>query len=70
MTYKVRLIPDEDGGFAAICPELPGCVSQGETEEQALENVEEAIRLYLDVREELLAQQGGTLREVELKKVA
>lgn len=70
MTYRVRLIEDEEGGFAAICPELPGCVSQGETEAEAMENVTEAIRLYLAVREELLAQQGGTLREVELKRVA
>ena len=70
MTYRVRLVPEDEGGFAAICPELPGCVSQGETEEQALDNVSEAIRLYLEVREEILAQQGGILREVELEKVA
>lgn len=70
VTYRVRLIEDEEGGFAAICPELPGCVSQGETEAEAMENVTEAIQLYLEVREELLARQGGTLREVELKRVA
>lgn len=70
MTYKVRLIEDEEGGFAAICPELPGCVSQGDTEEEAMANVEEAIRLYLEVREESVAAQGGVLREVELKSVA
>ncbi len=70
MNYRVRLIQDEEGGFAAICPELPGCVSQGDTEEEAMTNVTEAIRLYLEVREELLAEQGGTLRTVELKNVA
>ena len=69
MTYRVRLVEDGDGEFAALCPELPGCTSQGETEE-AMTNVTEAIRLYLEVREESIAKQGGTLREIELKNVA
>ena len=70
VTYRVRLIPEEGGGYAAICSDLPGCVSQGETEAEAMENVKEAIKLYLEVREELLSEGGGTLHEVELKNVA
>ena len=35
------------GSFSAICPELPGCASAGDTEEEARQNIEEAIRLYL-----------------------
>lgn len=38
----------ETGEFAVWCPELPGCTSAGETEEQALENIREAIALYLE----------------------
>lgn len=49
MDYKVRLIPEEEGGFSVIVPGLPGCVSQGETREEALANIKEAIELYLEV---------------------
>ena len=46
--FKVFLEPDETGGYVAVCPSLPGCYSQGETVEEALENVEEAILLCLE----------------------
>jgi predicted RNase H-like HicB family nuclease len=46
MRYKVELIKSEEG-YAVSCPELPGCWSQGETEEQALTNIKEAIAEYL-----------------------
>ena len=39
---------DEDGIFVATCPSLPGCVSQGKTEEEALESIKEAIALHLE----------------------
>lgn len=43
LNYRIELIPDkEDGGFAALIPDLPGCISQGDTEEQALKMIEEA----------------------------
>jgi predicted RNase H-like HicB family nuclease len=38
----------EEGGYAVYCPSLPGCVSQGETREEALENIKEAIALYIE----------------------
>ncbi len=49
MKWRVVLEPDpETGDWAVWCPELPGCVSAGETEQTALENIKEAIALYLE----------------------
>ena len=51
MFFKVVLKPDtEDGGFNISCPALPGCHSQGDTEEEALENIKDAILGCLEVR--------------------
>jgi predicted RNase H-like HicB family nuclease len=63
MTYRVVLIPSEEG-FAVSCPGLPGCWSQGTTEEEALENIRDAIREYLDAIAELT--KGQVVREVEV----
>lgn len=52
MRYKVKL-NKSDEGYASWCPSLPGCWSQGETEEEALENIKDAIQAYLDTVEEL-----------------
>ncbi len=46
--YRVILEPDEDGGYAVWVPALPGCVSQGDTREEALQNIQEAIQCYLE----------------------
>ena len=48
MKYTVILQRENDGGYVATVPTLPGCVSQGNTREEALKNVEEAIELYLE----------------------
>lgn len=49
MNWRVVLEPDpETGEWAVWCPELPGCVSVGRTEEEALGNIHEAIELYLE----------------------
>jgi predicted RNase H-like HicB family nuclease len=48
MRYTVILQREADGGYVATVPTLPGCVSQGDTREEALKNVEEAIGLYLE----------------------
>jgi len=48
MKLRVVLEPSEDGGFTATVPSLPGCVSEGETRDEALRNIEEAIQLYLE----------------------
>jgi predicted RNase H-like HicB family nuclease len=48
MRYRVVLECDaETGSYSAVCPELPGCASAGETEEEARANIREAIQLYL-----------------------
>lgn len=47
MKFKVTIEQDEDGMFIATCSCFPGCISQGETEEEALSNIEEAIGLHL-----------------------
>ena len=54
MKYTVVLEPQEEGGFTVQCVELPGAISQGETKEEALINIKEAIELILEVhRDEL-----------------
>ena len=48
MNLKVVLEPSEDGGYTVIVPSLPGCISEGDTKEEAIKNVKEAIELYLE----------------------
>jgi predicted RNase H-like HicB family nuclease len=53
MKFIVTLERDEDGYWVVECPSIPGCVSQGDTREEALENIQEAIQLCLEVRAEM-----------------
>ena len=48
--YLVMLTPGEDGYIVAECPALPGCVSQGKTRQEALQNIQEAIAGIIEVR--------------------
>jgi predicted RNase H-like HicB family nuclease len=48
MNLKIVLEPSEDGGYTAIVPVLPGCISEGESKDEALRNIREAIDLYLE----------------------
>lgn len=48
MKYRVLLQQDEDGVFVAEVPSLPGCISQGQTRSEAVENIREAILAYLE----------------------
>ena len=48
MKYRVIIEPDESGWFVAECPSLPGCISQGKSRAEALANIEDAIKGYLD----------------------
>jgi predicted RNase H-like HicB family nuclease len=63
MKYKIALHKTEEG-FSVSVPGLPGCWSQGATEREALENIRDAIKEYLAVRDELL--EGTIVREVEV----
>ena len=47
MKLKVVLDPSDEGGFTAYVPTLPGCISEGDSREEALQNIREAIDLYL-----------------------
>jgi predicted RNase H-like HicB family nuclease len=49
---QVIIYPGEDGYWVAECPSLPGCISQGKTRENAVNNIREAIELYVSVLEE------------------
>ncbi|HEY2830022.1 MAG TPA: type II toxin-antitoxin system HicB family antitoxin [Thermoanaerobaculia bacterium] len=62
MRYRVVLYPSEEG-YAVGCPGLPGCWSQGATEEEALENIRSAISEYVAVVEQTT---DGDVREVEV----
>ena len=52
MIFNVTIDRDEDGVFVVECPSIPGCVSQGKTKEEAVENIKDAIKLCLEVRAE------------------
>ncbi len=63
MKYKIAL-HRTDEGFSVSVPGLPGCWSQGETEAEALANIQDAIQEYLSARDELF--RGAEVREVEV----
>ncbi len=64
MTYQV-VLEESDEGFAVSVPNLPGCHSQGATEQEAIENITDAIREYLAaIRDRLI---GANVREVEIE---
>ncbi|MDA3797861.1 MAG: type II toxin-antitoxin system HicB family antitoxin [Kiritimatiellae bacterium] len=59
MKFKILLEPSEEGGFTAIVPSLPGCISEGDSKAEALKNIQEAIELYLDpVDDDIMCMQN------------
>lgn len=52
MKFTITLDRDEDGAWVVECPSIPGCISQGKTREEAIQNIQEAIQLCLEVRAE------------------
>ncbi|PYV14484.1 MAG: HicB family protein [Acidobacteria bacterium] len=66
MKFIVTMVQDEDGVFIAECPSIPGCVSQGKTEEEAERNIEQAIKECLEVRAERGMPLTVSTREVEV----
>jgi len=70
MKFKVQLT-ENDEGFAVSCPSLPGCHSQSETEEEAMENIKKAIMLWLDAFAELQSDlsdiKGEMTKEIEIR---
>ena len=66
MKLLVTIDRDEDGMYVAECPSIPGCVSQGKTEKEALKNVREAIKMCLEVRAKRGMPLSVAVREVEV----
>ncbi|MBN1614294.1 MAG: type II toxin-antitoxin system HicB family antitoxin [Deltaproteobacteria bacterium] len=52
MKLTVVLVPSEEGGYTVTVPSLPGCISEGESREEAIRNIREAIELYLEAVED------------------
>jgi predicted RNase H-like HicB family nuclease len=70
MKYTVILEPQDEGGFTVRCLELPGAISQGETREEALANIKEAIGLVLEVLNfDLADRSNAEILKVELADV-
>ena len=63
MKYKIILNKSEEG-YSVSCPNLPGCWSQGDTEQEAIENIKDAIQEYLAAISESI--QGQDVREIEI----
>jgi len=63
MKYKIALYKSEEG-YSVSCPGLPGCWSQGDTADEAIENIQDAIKEYLAAAEEMI--QDAEVREIEV----
>ncbi|MEH2179361.1 type II toxin-antitoxin system HicB family antitoxin [Nostoc sp.] len=62
MNIKVVLEPSDEEGYTVFVFTLPGCISEGKTVDEAVENIREAIKLYLEpLEEELIIEQGAIL---------
>lgn len=66
MIFNVTIERDEDGIWIVECPSIPGCVSQGDTKLEALENIKDAIKLCLEVRAEKGLPLTVETRQVEV----
>ena len=67
MRFQTVLEPSEEGGYTVYVPSLPGCISEGDTVEEALTNIREAIELYLEpVEDDWLVEESGFVRELVL----
>ena len=67
MILQIVLEPSEDGGYTVYVPSLPGCISEGDTVDDALGSIQEAIELYLEpVEDDWIAEEGTLVRELAL----
>ena len=66
MKFVVTVERDEDGVYVVECPSIPGCISQGKTEKEALDNIDDAIRQCLEVRADRGMPLTVTTHEVEI----
>ena len=67
MKLAVVLEPSDEGGYTVYVPSLPGCISEGDTKDEALKNIREAIMLYLEpVEDDLLVDEDAAVQEIEI----
>ena len=68
MKLKIILEKSNEGGFTAYVPSLPGCISEGNTEEEAVKNIQEAIELYLEPTDDdwIFDKNKNVIREISL----
>ncbi len=64
MRLKVSFEPSDEGGYTVYVPALPGCISEGDTLDEARQNIRQAIELYLEPVDELVAPKGGVVEEI------
>jgi len=65
MKLRVVLERSEEGGYTVYVPSLPGCISEGDTEEEALKNIKEAIELYLEpVDDDMYITESNIIKEI------
>lgn len=67
MRFKIVLEESDEGGYTVYVPSLPGCISEGETKEDALKNIQEAIELYLEpVEDDWIMGEKDLVQEIEV----
>jgi len=66
MVFRVVLEPSDEGGYTALVPALPGCISEGDTIKEAMRNIRKAVELYLEPLEDDHPSEGALLRELTL----
>ncbi len=67
MRIRVILEPSDEGGYTAYVPSLPGCISEGETIEESLANIKEAIELYLaPVEDDWVVDENVAVQEIDV----
>lgn len=67
MKLRIILEPSPEGGYTVYVPSLPGCISEGDSLEEALENIREAIDLYLEpVEDDFVIDQKVIIQEIEV----
>lgn len=67
MNLKIVLEPAEEGGYTVYVPALPGCISEGDTKEEAINNIKEAIELYLEtIEDESIGIEAGNYEVIDI----
>ena len=66
MRLKAIYEPSDEGGYTVYVPSLPGCISEGDSLEEARENIREAVALYLEPADELTVPEGGVVEDLTM----